>query len=106
MSISYSMTDTNAFEAKINGIKRRVDMIADVAANIVGAISDIDVKAELQSATQYKKVGGLHFAKVGGASMSWSFKRKAVAPVAAPVQQIEIAVIPELLASRINRFVK
>lgn len=76
MSISYSMTD-NTFGGKLNSFKRRVDN----AISTIGRAVEIDYVEELKTATQYKKVGGLHFAKINDMNVSWSFKKKPKAPL-------------------------
>lgn len=99
MSLSYPMTK-NSFEGKLDCFKRRVD----TALQIVAEASAIDAVQVAKEMVAYKKVGGLHFAKVGDASVSWSFKKKPAKIVIPPVAPQ--AATSDLLTSRMQRFVK
>ena len=102
MSLSYPMTN-NSIPARLDTFKRRVD----TAIQIVAEISKIDAVAFAKDATAYKKVGGLHFAKIGNASVSWSFKKKTVAAPSTPMYEpMTIEAPSELLQSRVARFVR
>lgn len=91
--MSYSMTKPFILSS-IDTFKTRVDGLAtrDFVADVKGALN-----------VSYKRRGGLHFAKVGDLSLSWSVKAKPVAP--RPVEQPSEPTTVNLDA-RISRFVK
>lgn len=103
MSISYSMTD-DSFSAKLEGIKRRTHKLFNATADALDEVREMNITQIAKDAVDYKKRGGLHFAKVGNASVSWSFKKVPV-PVALPAQTVQEP-ISDQLAARMARFVR
>lgn len=99
MSNSFPMT-SNSFEAKINGIKRRSDVLIAVSAQAIDDVLNISPRELFR----YRKHGGLHFAKVGPVSFSWSVKKKPKAALPEPC--IEVIPTSDELQSRISRFVR
>lgn len=92
MSMSHPMVDLS-FAGRLNAFKARVDNAIDTCADALeGAIN-----------VEHKKVGGLHFVKVGRLSASFSIKRKP--EVAKPVDAFEPTCCVSL-DDRIARFVR
>jgi hypothetical protein len=89
---SYSMTKPLVLSS-IETFKSRVDALAtrDFVADVKGALN-----------VSYKKRGGLHFAKLGDLSVSWSIKTKPVQPPREPIGEP----VTVDLNARISRFVK
>jgi hypothetical protein len=93
----YSMTEPFILNS-IRTFKCRVNDVVDAITS--GDFVD-DIKYALN--ISYKKRGGLHFAKVGDLSLSWSIKTKP-APERAP--DVSEPAYTVNLESRISRFVR
>jgi hypothetical protein len=89
MSQSYPMTD-DSFGAKLASFKARVD------GAVESALEFEPVGAAL-AAINYRKFGGLHFATIGGANVSWSFKKKrATKPIKAKEAPVHVEPVASL----------